>query len=183
MLILNLDSQLQKHTVKMDMAIPGNQMIGLPATGQMIIQLQLLGGLARELTRPGWHQSNWILPTIRHTLFWILAVHVRLDQKRQSKGSRNMHGITALRQSFAVAISPSCLPTLRRRLVGKIVIHFPTTPPCSTRVDVLETGDVPILFSLSQMKNLAMTIDMDPNRDKSTLLQLNTLPRDMVFWT
>ena len=29
------------------------------------------------------------------------------------------------------------------------IIHFPTTPPCSARVDVLETGDVPILFSLS----------------------------------
>ena len=27
------------------------------------------------------------------------------------------------------------------------IVHFPTTPRCSTRVDVLETGDVPILFS------------------------------------
>ena len=34
------------------------------------------------------------------------------------------------------------------------IIHFPTTPPCFTRVDVHETGDVPILFSLSQMKNV-----------------------------
>ena len=25
------------------------------------------------------------------------------------------------------------------------VIHFPTAPPCSAKVDVLETGDVPIL--------------------------------------
>ena len=32
------------------------------------------------------------------------------------------------------------------------IIHFPTTLPCSTRVDVLETGDVPFLFSLPQMK-------------------------------
>ena len=37
------------------------------------------------------------------------------------------------------------------------IIHFPTTPPCSTGVDVLETGNVPILFSLSQMKNLGLT--------------------------
>ena len=36
------------------------------------------------------------------------------------------------------------------------IIHFPTTPPCSTEVDVLETGEVPILFSLSQMKNLGV---------------------------
>ena len=34
------------------------------------------------------------------------------------------------------------------------IIHFPTTPPCSTRVAVLETGDAPILSSISQMKNV-----------------------------
>ena len=39
------------------------------------------------------------------------------------------------------------------------IIHFPTTPPCSTEVDVLETGDVPILFSLSQMKNLVRLLN------------------------
>ena len=42
------------------------------------------------------------------------------------------------------------------------IIHFPTTPPCSTEVDVLETGNVPILFSISQMENLGMTIELDP---------------------
>ena len=31
------------------------------------------------------------------------------------------------------------------------IIHFPTTPPCSTGVDVLETGNVPIILSLPQM--------------------------------
>ena len=30
----------------------------------------------------------------------------------------------ALRQSFAVAISPSCLPTLRQKLVGKVVLFI-----------------------------------------------------------
>ena len=44
--------------------------------------------------------------------------------------------------------------------------HFPTTPPCSTMVDVLETDDVPILFSLSQMRNLGTTIELDPQGDK-----------------
>ena len=33
---------------------------------------------------------------------------------------------------------------------------------------MLETGDVPNLFSLSQMKNLGMTIEMDPKGDKIT---------------
>ena len=48
------------------------------------------------------------------------------------------------------------------------MIHFPTTPPCSTRVDVLESGDVPFLFSLSQMKNLGSTFELDPKGDKIT---------------
>ena len=42
------------------------------------------------------------------------------------------------------------------------IIQFPTAPPCSTKVDVLETGDVPILFSLPQMRNLGTTIELDP---------------------
>ena len=46
------------------------------------------------------------------------------------------------------------------------VIHSPTTPPCSTKVDVLETSDVPILFSFSQMKHLGMTMELDPKGDK-----------------
>ena len=33
---------------------------------------------------------------------------------------------------------------------------------------MLETGDVPILFSLSQMKNLGTTIELDPKGDKIT---------------
>ena len=35
-------------------------------------------------------------------------------------------------------------------------------------VDVLETRDVPILFSLPQMRNLGMTIELDPQGDKIT---------------
>ena len=49
------------------------------------------------------------------------------------------------------------------------IIHFPTTPPCSTKVEVLDTGDVPILFSLSQMKNLGMTVELDPQGDNITV--------------
>ena len=50
----------------------------------------------------------------------------------------------------------------------RCIIHFPTTPPCSTRVDLLETGNMPILFSQYQMKNLGMTIELDPRWDKIT---------------
>ena len=46
------------------------------------------------------------------------------------------------------------------------IIHFPTTPRCSTMLDVLETGDVPISFSLPQMRNLGMTIELDSQGDK-----------------
>ena len=52
------------------------------------------------------------------------------------------------------------------------IIHFPTTPACSTTVDVLETGDVPILFSFPQMRNLGTTIELDPHGDKITCLAL-----------
>ena len=70
------------------------------------------------------------------------------------------------------------------------IIHFPTIPPCSTKVDVLETSDVPILVSLSQMKNLGTTIELDPKRDKITSpafvcipLQLSTPQLDILCWT
>ena len=43
------------------------------------------------------------------------------------------------------------------------ITHFPTIPPCSTKVDVLETGDVPILCSLSQMKNLGRRLETGSN--------------------
>ena len=48
------------------------------------------------------------------------------------------------------------------------IIQFPTAPPCSIKVDALETGDVPTLFSLPQMKNLGMTIELDPKGDQIT---------------
>ena len=35
-------------------------------------------------------------------------------------------------------------------------------------VDVLETEDIPSLFSLPQMRNLGMTIELDPQGDKIT---------------
>ena len=79
-----------------------------------------------------------------------------------------MRGFMALRRSFAVGISPLCLPALRQRLVLKVVLftfrqHLHVLPEltCLRRATCL-------LFSLSQMKNLGMTIEMDPKGDKIT---------------
>ena len=55
-LILNLDFQPRKDPVKKDMAMPRNQTTGLPAIVLTIPQLQLLGGLVRELILHGWRQ-------------------------------------------------------------------------------------------------------------------------------
>ena len=75
----------------------------------------------------------------------------------------------ALRQSFAVVKILSCLPTLRQRLVGKVVLStFRQHLHVSTRVDVLKTGNVPVLFSLPQIQNLGMTFELDLKRDKIT---------------
>ena len=105
------------------------------------------------------------------------------------KGSRNMRCIMALEQSFVPATSPLCLPTLRWRLAWKVVFIFQRNPPCSTRFDVLETGVVPILFSVSQMKILGFTVELDPKGDKIKCpafglysSQLNTLLWDISSW-
>ena len=95
--------------------------------------------------------------------FWILAAHGQLDQERHAKGFRNMrfvmYGITTefcrCNKSFVSANSET------EAFWKSCIIHFPTAPPCSTRVDVIETGDVPILSLFSQMKNLDMTIELD----------------------
>ena len=47
-------------------------------------------------------------------------------------------------------------------------LRYHTTPPCSTNIDVLEQGTVPILLSISQMRNLYMTIEHTPQCDKIT---------------
>ena len=46
---------------------------------------------------------------------------------------------------FANSKTETCKETCKE----SCTIHFPTLPPCSTKVDVLETIDVSVLFSLS----------------------------------
>ena len=44
----------------------------------------------------------------------------------------------------------------------KCRIWFPADPPCCTDVDICEQGKVPILFSVTQMQNLRLTVDLAP---------------------
>ena len=57
-------------------------------------------------------------------------------------------------------------------------IHFPTTRPYSTRVDVLETDHVVILFSLPQMKNWVWQLSLT---QKDTTLHVQLLARLFVW--
>ena len=50
----------------------------------------------------------------------------------------------------------------------KLVIHFPTEPPCKTEIQILEEGNVPILLSLEQMRNLYMKFEHTPQVDYLT---------------
>ena len=54
------------------------------------------------------------------------------------------------------------------RVSWTLHLRYHTTPPCSTNIDVLEQGTVPILLSVSQMRNLYMTIEHTPQCDKIT---------------
>ena len=47
-------------------------------------------------------------------------------------------------------------------------LHFNTTPRMVTNIDILEQGQVPILFSIDQMRNLHITIEHTPQCDKIT---------------
>ena len=145
--IYNQGFQPLKTPLKRDKAFPWNQTIGIP-TLPTIPQLQQLRGTIQN-TLNGWHQDRWILPTIRRTCFWILAEHDRFDQELQSEGARNMHCIFGITAEFSPCNKSFRVPTLRQKFDrGSCFIHFPTTPPFSAITDVLETGDVPILFSL-----------------------------------
>ena len=55
----------------------------------------------------------------------------------------------------------------------RLVIHFPTDPPCKTEVDILEEGSVPILISLQQMRNLYMGFQHTPECDYLTCAAFN----------
>ena len=80
-----------------------------------------------------------------------------------------MRCIMALRQNFALAMSPLCLPTLRQKLVGKVVVfsfrhHLHVLPEWM----FLRRTTCQSYSPLFQMKNLGTTIELDPKGDKIT---------------
>ena len=163
--ILIPDSQPQKYLMKKDMAWPDWS--------------------ASHWTDDSWNPDAGRFCTRTYTARMVAApfnlvnhpTHVVLDLGcTRSIGSRAAierfkkhawyHGITTefcrCDKSFVSANSET------ETCKESCIIHFSTAPPCSTKVDVLETGDVPILFSLAQIENLGTTIELDPTGDKIT---------------
>ena len=165
-LTLNPDFQPLKHLKKTDIAMPGNLMIGLPVSGLIILGMKLQDGTS--------HTAWMAVPSLN------LAYHptqIVLDLGcTRSIGSRSAiktfqkhswyYGIATeicrCNRSFVFANSET------ETCSESCIIHFPTTPPCSTMVAVLETSNVPILFSLPQVRNSGMTLELDPQRGKIT---------------
>ena len=123
---LNLDFQPRKTPVKQDMAMPGDQTIGLPAIGLTIPQVQLLGSLAHTAWMASVplnlanHPTNVVLDLGCTRSIGSRAV-IRRFQKRAL-----YYGITtelcSCKKSFVIANSETetCLESR--------IIHFPTTP-------------------------------------------------------
>ena len=165
--LLNHDFQPLKTVLKRDKAIPVYETVGI-LTLPTIPQLQLLRGTIQD-TLHGWHQS--LLNLAHHPTHAVLdlsctrPIGSRTAIRRFQKYAM-YHGITTefcpCRKSFVFANSET------ETCWQSCDINSPTTPPCFTRVDVLDSGDVPILFSVPQMKILGMTVELDPKGDKIT---------------
>ena len=132
--------------MKKDTAMPGNRTTGLSAIGLTSPGLQLLGDFARKLILHGCATS---LNLANHPTHVVLdlgctrSIGARAANERFKKHAWYC-GITTefnpRNTSFVFANSET------ETCMESCIIHFPTAPPCSTKVDVLETGDVPILF-------------------------------------
>ena len=173
--------------MKKDMARLGNQTIGLPVIGLTVPGLQMLGGSAQK-AHTAWMVATPLNLAIHPTHVVVDSwPHGRLDQERQSNDSRSMHGILALRRNSAVVTTLACLTTRRQKLARRVALStFQQFHHVLPRVCVFETGDVPILFSLAQMKNLGMTIELYPKGDKnymSSFGSVSTPQWDILCWT
>ena len=145
--------------------------IGIPIA-LMIPPIQLaeapLRGTIQD-TLHGSHQFLWISTTIRRALFFDLDCTQSIASKSAIWWFQKYalyHDKTTefcpCNKSFVFANSET------EMCRESCIINFPTTPPCSTRVDVLEPGDLPVLFSLLRMGNLGKTIELDSKGDKIT---------------
>ena len=93
------------------------------------------GGSPSEPCQPSDARSSgsWL-----HTVNWIKGGNQKVPETRVVFWHYN--GVLPLQSVlvFANSETETCLESC--------IVHFPTTSPCSTIVDVLQTGDVPILF-------------------------------------
>ena len=111
-------------------------------------------GIGREVIFLVWRNPLWILLTIRHVVLDLACTRSTGSRsaferfQRQARYCRITTEVCRCDKFFVFANSKTeiCLESC--------IIHFPTTPPCSTTVHVLVTGEVLILFSLRQMSNL-----------------------------
>ena len=122
-------------------------MIGIQAS--LVPLLQLLNGTARDILH-GWLGCTRSIGS---------RATIRIIQK---------HALyMAFHQRFTHATNPLCLPTLRWRLVGKVALFI-----CRLHVRpelmCWKPRNVPVSFSVPQMKNVGMTIELDPKADKIT---------------
>ena len=143
----------------MNKVLPGDEVIGIPTA---LTILQRVRGTIQGF-QLGRRQLTWILPTIRRTLFLILVVHDQFGSRKTIRRFQKYAlycGVTTricpCSNSFVFANSEG--ETCRENC---FLFMFPTTPPCFATVDALETGDVPILFSLLHLQNLGIAFELD----------------------
>ena len=158
-----------------------------PQSGLSVSETPNEEGYGQPWESDDWSASHWSDDSWTPDAGWFLATPLNLANHptrvvldlscTRSIGSRTAneilkthawyYGITTefrSDKSFVFANSE------RETCKESCIIHFPTIPTCSTKVDVLETSDVPIVFSSSQMKNLGMTVELDLKRDKITTM-------------
>ena len=129
----NLDCQPQKHPMKKDMAAPKNQTIGLPVIGLTIPGLQMLGGSAQRLILHGW----WQLGSTRS-----IGSRSAIERFQRHTSYLGMTTEFCRCNKFFVFANFG-----KETCVENCLIHFPTTPPCSTKeVDVLRQVMCPSCF-------------------------------------
>ena len=160
------DFQLLKIPFKRDLVLFGNKAV---ATPNVLTILKRVRGTIQDI-QLGWRQVPLILfhhPThVVLDLGFTRSIGSRMAIRRFQKKSVVYMGlrlkIYPCNKSFELANTET---ETCREICN---IHFPTKPPCSTRVVVLETSDVPILLSLSKMQNLGVTFELDPKGAKIT---------------
>ena len=136
------------------------------------------GGNSIESSQPSNTRGSgsWL-----HTVDWVKSGNRKIQ--KECMVLWRYAGILPLQQIFRVC-------QLRdRNLQGKVPLYNNSTT--FYKVHVLETSDVPIFFSLSQMKNLGTTIELDQKGDKikcptfglrSTPVEHSTVGRIVLYF-